>query len=957
MDTPLPSASLPSAMPALDALFGTGLAQRDRLVTLAGSQDGALPQALMAERVQGREGVNELYAFEVDALSTSTDLDLDAFLGEELTVTLLQPDGSRRAWHGLCTEAAWLGADGGVARYRLRLEPALALLRLRRDSWIFQDKDVCRIVTELLADYPQVRFAFDVTQALAPRAICTQYRESDLDFLVRLLASEGLSWRFEHDQPDDQSESADGQARHRLVIFDSRARLPDMPGNAALRFHGVRAADSDDAIDRFGARRRAQANTVAIGSWDPAQLLAPAAEQTSSLDAGDLPAAQVYDGSGERSASGAPHGGTPGAHSGLMLQALELDNKLFEGTGAVRRLAAGHRFSLTQHARYPDGDNGFTVLWAEHEARNNFTAQIRTAAAGALENGTYRNRFGCVRDSVAIVPAATAAPAPITAPGPQTALVVGVANAVATTDREHRVRIQFPWQRGQAPNAGGLFHDTDDSGSAPGDERAGTWVRVAEALAGPNWGSQFTPRIGTEVLVDFIEGDVDRPLVVAQLYTGADLPPFSAGVDSGANHAGTLSGIHSHAFDGAGWNQWQLDDTPGQVRTRLASSSAATQLNLGYLVRQPPGSSQRGAYRGSGFELRTDAWAVARGAEGVLLTTAARSDAVSTQMDAAEALARLRAGHELAQALLDDATTQHALSSKDAQAAHAATADLLDPTIKGKYGGDVNGQPALKAQPGTRELDTQAPVERFGAPLVALDAAAGVNWATPASTVLFAGQHLQWSAPGDLHLAAGATVSAVAASAATWFSHEGGIQAIAANGPVSLQAHTDQLEILADQSVTVISVNQDIEVKAGKKIVLQAGQASVTLEGGDITFACPGHFTVKGVQHVFDGGAHGYTELAPLPSELAASAVPLVSASRFSQQIDIGSMLRNDPELMGASYEIWTAGEKPELLAAGNIDSAYQSTRIFTEKPEEIEIIIGENEWTSYTHMPSEDDE
>jgi type VI secretion system secreted protein VgrG len=188
-----------------------------------------------------------------------------------------------------------------------------------------------------------------------------------------------------------------------------------------------------------------------------------------------------------------------------------------------------------------------------------------------------------------------------TALGPQTALVVGLGDSISTTTRDHQVKIQFAWARGQGANAGGLGHNTDDEGSAPGDQASGTWIRVAEALAGPNWGSQFTPRIGTEVLVDFIEGDMDRPVVVAQLYTGSDAPPFAAGVDSGTNHAGVLSGIHSHNFDGGGFNQWQLDDTPGQVRTRLATSTAATQLNLGYLIAQPPSSAHRGAYRGSGF--------------------------------------------------------------------------------------------------------------------------------------------------------------------------------------------------------------------------------------------------------------------------------------------------------------------------------------------------------------------
>ncbi|MYN18394.1 type VI secretion system tip protein VgrG [Rugamonas sp. FT107W] len=860
---------LPSQITSALGLFGTGLSQHARLITLASAQASHLPESLMAERFSGREGVNELYAFEVDALSPSTDLDLTIFIGEELTVTLLQPDGGRRAWHGICTEAAWLGADGGVARYRLILEPALAMLRLRRDSYIFQDKNAQDIVTELLGDYPQLRFEFDVTQTLEPRAICTQYRESDLEFFTRLLASEGLSWRFEHDQADDDSK--DGQAKHKLVIFDSKARAPDTPGDAEIRFHGVRATDSDDAIDRFAARRRVQANAVGISSWDPAQLLAPSAEQASSLDAGELPVLAVYDGSGERIASGADDGAAADPHSQLVLQALELENKLFEGAGAVRRLAAGHGFQLTQHERYADGDNRFLVLWVRHEARNNFQAQIKTASlsGGGIENGTYRNSFGCVRDSVAVVPRAIAAPNASTALGPQTALIVGLANAVATTDRDHQVKIQFAWQRGQGANAGGMGHNTDNKGNAPGDETSGTWVRVAEALAGPNWGSQFTPRIGTEVLVDFIEGDMDRPLVVAQLYTGADLPPFSAGVDSGANHAGTLSGIHSHNFDGGGYNQWQLDDTPGQVRTRLATSSAATQLNLGYLIQQDPSSAQRGSYRGSGFELRTDAWAAVRGAQGVLLTTSARaaqgSGVTSTQMDADEALGSLKSSKELAERLSEAATQQQALSSKPAAEAHQDFISLLDPKQKGKHAGAVNGQQAVKAKDGARDLDAAKPVEKFGAPLVLMDAPASINWATPASTVLFAGQQLHWVTQGDVHMTAGFTVSSVVANAASYFTHTGGIQAIAGNGPVSLQAHTDQLEILADKSITVISVNDSIEIKANQKIVLQAGQSSITLEGGDITFACPGNFTVKGGKHVFEGGASAAAAMPALP--------------------------------------------------------------------------------------------
>ncbi len=898
---------IPNELSAL-GLFGTGLSQHSRLVTLASAQDRALPESLMAEKFSGREAVNELFVFDVDALSVSTDLDLDLFIGEELTIALLQPDGSRRAWHGLCTQASWLGADGGVARYRLRLEPALTLLRHRRDSYIFQDKNAQEIITELLSDYPQVRFDFDVTQELPQREICTQYRESDLEFITRLLASEGLNWRFEHDQAgDDDVNSGDGQAKHRVVIFDSKAKAPATPGGDTIRFHGVRATETDDAIDELRARRQVRANAVSISSWDPFQLVAPAAEQTSGLDAGELPALAIYDGSGERIASDS---GVADPHSGLMLQALELDNKIFEGGGAVRRLASGHGFALTQHERYPDG--AFTVLSVDHEARNNFQSQIATNSGG-LEGGTYRNTFTCVRDVVAIVPRMMASPQLSTALGPQTALVVGMGDAVSTTMRDHQVKVQFAWQRGAAANGGGMAHNTDEAGNAPGDETSGTWVRVAEALAGPNWGSQFTPRIGTEVLVDFIEGDMDRPVVVAQLYTGSDAPPFAAGMDSGVNHAGVISGIHSHNFDGGGFNQWQLDDTQGQVRTRLATSTAATQLNLGYLIAQAPSSAHRGGYRGSGFELRTDAWGVVRGGEGVLLSTAARSQAgsgvESTQLDVAGAVSLSKGAKELGQRVGDAAKQQQALFSEDAAKAHEGFIEQIDPEKKGKYEGPVNGQQAHKAPSGSRDLDPEQPVEKFGTPIVLMEAPSNINWATPASTVIYAGEHMQWSTQSDLHLVAAHTVSSVAANAVNLFTHSGGIQAIAGNGPVSLQAHTDQLEILADKAVTIISVNDSIEIKANQKIVLQAGQSSITLEGGNITFACPGKFTVKGGKHVFEAGA----SMAAVPTTLPDTRIKLFDEAFVVTDHDTGEPIPNQPyriKRVDGMYEEGTTDEK-----------------------------------------------
>ena len=331
------------------------------------------------------------------------------------------------------------------------------------------------------------------------------------------------------------------------------------------------------------------------------------------------------------------------------------------------------------------------------------------------------------------------------------------------------------------------------------------------------------------------------------------------------------------------------------MRTRLATSTAATQLSLGYLIAQAPSSAQRGEYRGRGFELRTDAWGVVRGGEGVLLSTTGRyqqgSGVASTQLDVAEAVSRSTGAADLGKHLGDAAVQQKALFSKDADNAQQDFIAQIDPKAKGRHAGPVNGQEAAKAQAGERELDTEQPVEKFAAPLVLMESPTNINWATPASTVIFAGQHMQWTTQSDLHLAAAHTVSSVAANAVNLFTHAGGIQAIAGNGPVSLQAHTDQLEILADKAITIVSVNGSIEIKGSERITLQAGQSSITLEGGNITFACPGNFSVKGGQHVFDGGARAEASSAPLPS----SKLSLFNRQMQLSALDTGEILAETP--------------------------------------------------------------
>ena len=1000
-------------------LSGIPYTQHARLLTLKTAQASNLTDTLVVESFTGHEAINQLFCFDVQALSISASVDCQQFIGEEISLRLLQVDGSYRAWHGYCTEAAFLGADGGFSRYALRLEPFLAFLKHRHNAVVFQDKNAQEIISTLLAAYPESTLRWDVTQALPTYPLRTQYRESDFDFFCRILAEVGLSWRFEHEQErqdaqpfaaangsgnaaDDESDSLQHSkhAKHTLVIFDSKAAIPVLPQQSHLRYHGIRATDKEDAVDTFSAEHQIQANAVCVSSWDYKQLQATAAEQTAALSALEretLPLLQVYHGNGaQRFANDA----AAEAMAERVLQGLALHSQGFVGQGSVRKLAAGFGFSLTQHEQFgvsalhsiDSGDAAdagagagaghYTVLSVTHQGWNNLSAAhnaMRNAAHNATlsagvtdltshgERGTYRNHFTCVRADVAIVPTLPSLPAganqtlnnqlahharPRTARGPQVALVVGVESNPVTSERNHQIKIQFPWQRGTRPIAGGLTIDEGSAegvavsstlGNAPGNEQSGTWVRVAESLSGPNWGSLFTPRIGTEVLVDFIDGDIDQPIVVACLYNGCDTPPFSAGVDSGVNHAGVISGHHSHGSEDASqYNQWVVDDTRAQCRMRLASSIGTSQLNLGYLIHQAPHSAVRGAYRGQGFELRSDAWGVLRGAQGVLLTTHSRANATSTQLDSLESRAQLTAAKSLAEVMQQAAQQQQAWHHPAASLAMVDGLKQLDPMQLGKFASEVNGQQALKPKSlAERTLDPQQPVEQFAQAVVHIDSAASMNFATAASSLLYAGEHLQWCTQADTHWAAAHSIANVSGTATSLFTHSGGLQAIAANGQVSLQAHTDALKLLADNDVTVISANGHIEIKAKKKISLMAGQAAVTLEGGNISFACPGKITVKGGQHLFDSASRQAAVLPTLPQQM------FPTHKSFTQQVDLSDYIGVDPTSKKAvesiPYEYRT--KSGQVLLRGMTDSTGETDRLITDSEERIYLYVGDGDW------------
>ena len=931
-------------MSILDTLLASLFTQHARLLELKTPLPDA---ALIVERFTGHEAVSESFRFDIDCVSTNAHVDLHPLLGEEITLRLLQSDGSKRSWHGYVTQTMQLGSDGGLARYRLTMEPFLAFLAKRRDCYLFQNKTVIDIVGQILADYPEADWANQVTQPLRTHSIATQYRETDLDFIRRLLSEEGLSFRFEHNQSAMAGDDAT-HARHRLIIFDRDSELPS-GAQPVIRFHRNNATETTDTIQTWQETRRVQPNAVTLAGWDYKNLVATGAQAQSALHNGELPRLEIHDASQpyrfEDSAAAQ-------LRTDLAMAAIEAGYRRFSGESTVRQLAEGTIVTLSQHSAYLGDDARFKIISVEHHGANNLGAEVAELLGSTdVESGTYRNTFLAQPASLAIVSAQRPKPAARL----QTALVVGLDDQVVHTDRDHRIKIQYPWQRGSNPNPGGLSETgpagrtAGKTGNAPGNDQSGTWVRVAEWLSGPNWGSHFIPRVGTEVLVDFINGDIDRPIVVGQAYNGADLPPFSAGHEAGANHPGVLSGWMSHNHE-AGFNQWVTDDAPGQLRTRLATSENASQLGLGHLIHQAPESANRGAWRGSGFELRTDGWLAVRAGEGILISATARPNGQSTQMDVAETVEQLKTAHKTAQSLSDAAQQQQALPLK----ANTAQEDFLkaiDPQQEGKYTGPVGGQEARKAQPGSRTLGD--PTERFARPFIVNEAPADIGLASPASTLLFAGANLHATVQQDFHIASAHTVSTAVGEGASWFSHAGGIKSIAQAGTHTLQAHTDEMEILADQSITVTSSNDEIHILAKEKIVLQAGQSSVTLEGQNITFACPGKFSVKGSGQAFQGPGSDSANLVALPT----SQVSMPLLNDYGIQLDAGSFFEYDPQMHGANYEVWTAGETPVLLESGTLNNIGRSNLVMTPSTRAVDILFGEGEWLNIEDVQADADE
>jgi len=471
------------------------------------------------------------------------------------------------------------------------------------------------------------------------------------------------------------------------------------------------------------------------------------------------------------------------------------------------------------------------------------------------------------------------------------------------TDALGRIKIQFDFQR----------HVQGENTSA-----ASTWVRVMQRYAGSGMGLQFIPRIGQEVLVDFADGDIDRPLVVAALYNGrgeGGVPATPGGADAkadasafadssdhvpsaqgnlsagnspawhgasadAAGHANSaaLGGIKTREFGGMGYNQLVFDDTDQRLRVQLASTMHGTQLNMGHLIHQA--DNHRGSFRGLGFEMRTDAYGAVRAGRGLLLSTFGNGPS-DPAGDNAAGMALAQQTAALAQTLSDAAAAHetvklagHIGSFKPAQSAldpKAAPLKAMHTALKGMVAAADDG--AANADASSKNTGTGADkLPHTTDPVVAVAAKAGLGvvagqdvHVAAGETVTFAsGEDTQWAIGGAARVHAGQAIGILAGAIKPGDQAAGkGLTLIAARGNVDIQAQADAMQVAAKNDVTVQSAHAHVDWAAAKKISLSTGGgANITIEGGNVTVQCPGKITVKAGKKSFVGPQR---ETYPLP--------------------------------------------------------------------------------------------
>jgi type VI secretion system secreted protein VgrG len=502
--------------------MNTRYEQRARLIALEKNPLGK--DVLLLTAFSGKEEISRLFNFELDLLSLRADVKPDEIIGKNITFVLKRGDSDTRYFNGYVNRFSASGLNiRGMRLYRAEVVPWLWFLTQTADCRIFQGGTVPKIIEQVFTDLGFKDFDTGGIKGKHPKwDYCVQYRETNFNFVSRLMEQEGIFYWFQHTAKD----------KHILMLADHKGAYEDLPEQEVEHISGAAEAMSAghvwswEHLYEFLPGRWAQSD---YNFTKPSASL-----QTSTSTVVKLPSAkkyEIYDYPGEYLQRGEGQNLTE-----LRMEEAEATYDTVEAASDCRSFCPGGKFTLKRHECTTESKKCYLVKAINHSASN------ETYIGSEEEGEEYSNTFSCIPADVVFRPSRIT-PKPLVQ-GPQTAVVVGPSGEEIYTDKYGRVKFQFHWDR-----------------KGKRDEKSSCWVRVSQPWAGENWGGVIIPRIGLEVIVEFLEGDPDRPIVTGRVYNAEQMPPYSLPGNK------TQTGMKSRSSPGGGaanFNEIRFEDKKGQ---------------------------------------------------------------------------------------------------------------------------------------------------------------------------------------------------------------------------------------------------------------------------------------------------------------------------------------------------------------------------------------------------------
>ncbi|MGE8414017.1 MAG: type VI secretion system Vgr family protein [Pseudomonas sp.] len=478
------------------------------------------PDVLLLKNMGGSEELGRLFDYQLQLTSSDAAIDLNQLLGKPMGLSVQLDGGGQRYFHGIVARCSQNIDTGQFASYQVTLRPWLWLLSRTSDCRIFQNLSIPQIIKQVFRDLGFSDFEDALSRPYREWEYCVQYRESSFDFVSRLMEQEGIYYFFRHEKD-----------RHVLVLADAYGAHSSVPGYASVPYYPRDEQQRErDHIFDWHLAQEVQSGSLELNDYDfqrPSARIDVRSAMPRPHTAGDYPLYD-YPGTYVQSSDGEHYAQT-------RIEALQSLHERIELSGNARGLGVGNLFSLSGFSRQ-DQNREYLIVGIRY-----YLVQESLESGAGGGSAQFESNLTCIDSQQSFRPLASTHKPMVQ--GPQTARVVGPSGEEIWTDQYGRVKVHFHWDR----------HDQSN-------ENSSCWIRVSQAWAGKNWGSMQIPRIGQEVIVSFLEGDPDRPIITGRVYNAEQTVPY----DLPAN--ATQSGMKSRSSKGgspANFNEIRMEDKKG----------------------------------------------------------------------------------------------------------------------------------------------------------------------------------------------------------------------------------------------------------------------------------------------------------------------------------------------------------------------------------------------------------